>query len=542
MTEVTVDTESIGRKAGRGLGWGLLGNAVGKVGSFATALVLARLLVPHDFGVYAVALAATQFVLHINDVGLIAATIQWRGRLEDMAPTAATLAATFSVLIYVGFWFAAPAFAELAGIPEATPVIRLFTVTILIDGFTAVRNAYLLRTFRQDQVIKANMAGIVANAAVAIGLAAAGAGAVGLAAGQVASSVTTGVLTFVWAGLPVRAGLDLAITRRLMAYGVPLAASLGVEAVLIQADKVIVGRLMGATALGFYLLAYSVSSWAPGLIGSALRYVTIPSFSRLSEGDTETLSRGVRRWTTLLVTGLIPIAVLVIALAEPMISFLYGERWLPAAPVLRFMMIFMVVRMLTAMGMDVLMGAGATRWTLLINIGWAAAVVPALWMGTTLGGGRGAAIAHAMVGVLVAVPLAVLALRRVGVHLTPIGPALVRPALAGALAGAVAVFLRLVSGPNTFIQLAVAGTGGLLAYLATAVPRRQLRDWIVAARAGRRAPIPAPRQPADPARSAGRPARRAGEAGPPAAGPAPPDAPGHTPANTTRRDRDQLGR
>jgi hypothetical protein len=55
MTEVTVDTESIGRKAGRGLGWGLLGNAVGKVGSFATALVLARLLVPYDFGVYAVA-------------------------------------------------------------------------------------------------------------------------------------------------------------------------------------------------------------------------------------------------------------------------------------------------------------------------------------------------------------------------------------------------------------------------------------------------------------------------------------------------------
>src|SRR4051794_36944003 len=96
VTDTVAEAESIGRKAGRGLGWGLLGNLLAKVGSFATTLVLARLLVPHDYGVYAVALAATQFVIHINDVGLIPATIQWRGKLEEMAPTAATLAASFS--------------------------------------------------------------------------------------------------------------------------------------------------------------------------------------------------------------------------------------------------------------------------------------------------------------------------------------------------------------------------------------------------------------------------------------------------------------
>jgi O-antigen/teichoic acid export membrane protein len=264
VSEIVAETESIGRKAGRGLGWGLLGNGITKVGSFATSLVLARLLVPHDFGVYAVALAAMQFVIHINDVGLIPATIQWRGKLEDMAPTAATLAAFFSFVVYVGFWFTAPSFAHLSGVPEATPVIRLFTATILIDGITAVRSAYLLRTFQQRRYVMANAAGIVANGVVGIGLSLAGAGAMALASGQLASSLTTGVLVLMWARLPFRIGVDRRIARKLLAYGVPLAASLGVEAILEQSDKVIVGRVMGAGVLGFYLLAVSISSWASG--------------------------------------------------------------------------------------------------------------------------------------------------------------------------------------------------------------------------------------------------------------------------------------
>ena len=70
---------SIGRRAGRGLRWALGGNLVMKVGSFALSLAMVRLLEPRDFGLYAVALAANAFLIHVNDVGLIAATVQWRG-------------------------------------------------------------------------------------------------------------------------------------------------------------------------------------------------------------------------------------------------------------------------------------------------------------------------------------------------------------------------------------------------------------------------------------------------------------------------------
>ncbi len=497
MSETVLEPESIGRKVGRGLGWGLLGNTATRVLSFATGLALARLLVPHDFGVYAVALAATQFVIHINDIGLIPATVQWRGRLEDMAPTAATLAAGFSVVVYVGFWFAAPAFARFAGVPEATGPVRVFTLTILIDGITAVRSAYLLRTFQQKRYVQANLAGVVANALVAISMAVAGAGPMSLATGQVASSVTTGTLVFAWARLPVRVGIDWAIARKLMAYGIPLTVGLGVESILEQADKVVVGRLAGATVLGFYLLALSVSSWAPGFLGSAIRFVSLPGFARLSERDGESLSRGVQSVVPLMVLCLVPITVLVAVLAEPTVEFLYGPKWLPAAAALRWLMILMIVRMLYGLAMDILMSTGATRWNLLINLGWVVVVVPALWIGTRTNGATGAAAANTIVGVLVALPLCVVALERAGVRLGPIAPRLVRPVLAGGVAGVVAVVLHLALGRNAFVQLAVAGTAGLLTYLAIGIPRDDVRRLWGAVRSGR--PDPAPPLPADPA-------------------------------------------
>src|SRR5690606_9810928 len=143
---------TIGRKAGRGLRWSLLGNVVMKAGSFVMSLVLARLLAPEDFGVYAVALAATQFVMMIKDIGIIAATVQWRGRLAEMAPTATTLALISATTLYAVFWVGAPAFAALAGNPDAAPVVRILTAVILVEGVTAVRSAALMRRFQHDRL------------------------------------------------------------------------------------------------------------------------------------------------------------------------------------------------------------------------------------------------------------------------------------------------------------------------------------------------------------------------------------------------------
>ncbi|MFI6887847.1 lipopolysaccharide biosynthesis protein [Streptosporangium canum] len=472
----TSQVGEIGRQAGRGLRWSLLGNLVMKAGSFAMSLVLARLLVPEDFGVFAIALAASQMVIHINDAGIIAATVQWRGRLEEMAPTATVVAITSSGVLYGIFWMIAPYFAQLSGSEEATWVIRVLAATNVVYGLTAVRSAALLRRFEQDKLTKANLVGFLVNATVSISLAAGGAGAFSFAWGQLAGASVTGVLVVAFARLRIRFGLDRAVARRLLVFGLPLCVSLGIEGVLLNADSVIVGNALGPTLLGLYLLAFNISSWVPGLIGTAVRYVALPSFSRLAEEDPKSLSLGVQRAVPLLLSIVLPIAVVMGTLAPALVVFLYGERWAPSAEVLRFLAIVMTVRMLTALAFDVLASLGATKATVWLNLGWAVALVPALTIGARVDGIRGAAIGHAVVAVLVALPLATLALHRAGVVLAPIASALVRPLLGGVLAAAVMTSLAQVVHGVPLVQLCVAGGTGLLAFILVVVPQTVLRQ------------------------------------------------------------------
>lgn len=472
----TENINQIGHKARRGLTWSLAGSFATKSGTFVVGLIIARLLSPADFGVYAVALAAMTFAVHVNDAGIIAACVQWRGKFEDMAPTAATIAFLSSVLVYAMIWLGAPAFATLSGIPEATPVVRLLCLAIVIDGIAAVRAAALNRRFEQNRQAKASVIGMVAYASVALPLGFAGAGAYTLAVATLFGWFVTDAIVFWMADLPIKFGFDKSVAKQLLKFGLPLAASFGVEAVLMNADFVIVGNILGAAAVGYYMLAFNISSWVPGIIGTAVRFVAIPGFSRLAEESPEALQIGVRNSVPVLLSAILPAAVVMATLSPQLVTFIYGDKWAPSAVALSVLTVLMIVRMLTALAVDILTSCGFTKAALGLNIGWVIALVPALWVGTNMDGIRGTAIAHGIVGAFVALPLAVWALRLAGVSLVSTVPALVRPAIAALISAGITVAIDKSVGGSSFVQLAVAGGGGVIVYALLVVPLAQFRQ------------------------------------------------------------------
>ena len=145
----------------------------------------------------------------------------------------------------------------------------------------------------------------------------------------------------------------------------------------------IVGNVLGAAALGFYLLAFNISSW---LASSVPRCAASPwrASQAVGEGHHSALGR-VERTVPLLVTLLVPICVDGHA-RQTLVEVLFGGVWQPAATVLQLLMILTVVRMLTAFGFDILAGAGAWKSALWVNLGWLVALIPALWIGTHRGG------------------------------------------------------------------------------------------------------------------------------------------------------------
>jgi PST family polysaccharide transporter len=142
-----------------------------------------------------------------------------------------------------------------------------------------------------------------------------------------------------------------------------------------------------------------------------------------------------------------------------------------------------VVRLLITFAVDILAGSGTTRATLWLNLVWAVALIPPLIVGTQLYGIRGTAMAHALVAILVAAPLAVWTLHRAGVRLAPIAPALLRPLLAAGIAAAICLSVAELTEGLPFVQLATAGTASLFVYLATVLPLAVLRRAASRARA-----------------------------------------------------------
>ncbi|GAA3443684.1 oligosaccharide flippase family protein [Planomonospora venezuelensis] len=467
---------SIGRLAGRGLRWGLLGTLLTRAGSFLMGLVMARLLGSEDFGLYAVALAAMTILMTVKDLGIMAAVVQWRGRLEDIAPTATVLSFISAIGLYLVFFTGAPYFAALAGAEEAAPVVRLLTAVILVEGFTAVRSAALMRRFEQDKITMAVGVGFLANGTIAITLAAQGAGAFSFAWGQVAAAVIAGSIMFRQAGLPLRLGLDRDVAVRLLKFGIPSAAAIGLETMLMNAGYLVVGNIMGPVWLGYFLLAFNVSSWVPGVIGMAVRYVSIPGFSRLSEQDPDAFAEGVRRSATLLLNAVLPVAMVMIVLSHPLIAFLYGEQWNYSAGVLRFLAVVMVTRMLTAFALDVLTGQGNTKAGMWMNVGHGVLLIPILIVGTRFDGIRGAAVGQALAGVVVALPIAAFMLRRCGVPIRPIAVSMLRPLWGFGCGLAVTAGVNwLVAGPAV-AELVLGSAAGLVVYVVLVVPRRRLRE------------------------------------------------------------------
>jgi PST family polysaccharide transporter len=130
----------------------------------------------------------------------------------------------------------------------------------------------------------------------------------------------------------------------------------------------------------------------------------------------------------------------------------------------------MVVRLVTALALDIQTSLGKTRTTVWVNLIWVAALLPALWVGATFDGITGAAMGHAAVAIVVAVPLVVGALHRSGVSLRPIVPAMLRALVGGLVAAVVMLGLARFVGESAALEVLVGGTCGVIAYALIVVP------------------------------------------------------------------------
>ncbi len=235
----------LGKRVSRGLGWSLLGQIFTRVGVFASGIVLARLLAPIDMGEVAAALVVVNIILAINELGVIPALVRWTGDLREAAATATTIAVVNSVAMYGVAFFVAPMVSSLTNTPGSIWVIRIMSLSVLVDGLIAVPLAMLFRQIRVIPQVLCESAGMAVYIAVSIGLASTGVDANAIAWGRALGALATGALMLSVSWWPARPAFNRQVASELLRFGMPLAVSAAVFEGVMSVDYLIVGRELG---------------------------------------------------------------------------------------------------------------------------------------------------------------------------------------------------------------------------------------------------------------------------------------------------------
>ena len=175
------DENSLTARASRALGWSFGSTILSRLTTFGIGIMLARLLGPHVFGIFAVAYVALLAMQTFNELGVSLAIVRWEGNPDSIVPTVTTISVIVSTMIYLGCFLGAPAYASAMGAPHATDVVRVLAIAIIIDAFANAPSGLLQRAFRQRQQVIAQQLGNWLGTAMTVALAWLGLGAMSLA-------------------------------------------------------------------------------------------------------------------------------------------------------------------------------------------------------------------------------------------------------------------------------------------------------------------------------------------------------------------------
>jgi O-antigen/teichoic acid export membrane protein len=463
-------SESLSRAVSVGFGWSLLGTVIARLTTVLSGIALARLLTPSQYGAYAVALIVLSAILTLNDLGAAAAIIRWQEDPDDVAPTVASLVIVGSVAMYLACFAVAPYVARTLHAAGATAMIRVLCIAVFADAVAAVPASILSRRLMQKRRIVIDTIGLVSSAVIAIALALAGIGAWSMIIGSLTGNLVTAALVIAWSPQRFWPGYDRGALRELLEFGIPVATSGLIVFLSLNVDYIVVGHILGGVSLGLYLMAFNLSSWPVNLISVAVRRVSMVGFARLAY-DEERAARALVRSAILVVAATAPLCALLALYARPLMLFLYGSKWVSAAPALRFLAILGFGRVLAELAYDYLTALGRPRPNVVVQTLWVACLIPALALGAHLRGITGVAIGHAIVVVVIILPAYVAFLKLPRAHLKSAIVGNLR-SVAGLAVLAVSAIPVLIFIKNSVVALAVGGVVGLALYAVVMWPLR----------------------------------------------------------------------
>lgn len=364
--------------------------------------ILARLLVPEHFGLIAMVAAVTGILEAVKDLGLATATIQRQDLTHRQVTNLFWVNALAGILFASFFCAASPMIANFYHDDRLVSITIAMSMVFVWSGLSVQHEALMCRQMRQGELAFIRLLASVLSTVLAIALALAEWGYWALVWREVgrAAMVTLGL----WMRCPWIPGLPTtqAGTRSLLRFGRDLSYANFFYGVITNIDRLVVGKLFGATTLGGYRLAHQ-------LIVTPIDQLIVPVNSTAHAGlsmlqrDPTRYRRYFEKVTLLIGLCSMPIAVFSVIYAEELTLVLLGQSWIDAAPFFQIFAASAFIRPVLGAAGAVLISCGQSRRLLTMTIASNLVFLFLIGIGSRWGA-IGVAMAHVATPALLLLP------------------------------------------------------------------------------------------------------------------------------------------
>ena len=459
---------SLDRALVGGIAWTGAARWFTQVLSWASTIVVARLLTPRDYGLLGMATVYTGIVALANEFGLSAALVQVRDLDEQRRATIGGLAVALGFLFFAVSAAVAGPVSAFFGERAVRDIIIVLSTTFIVTGFRVLPYALLSRDLEFRRLARIDGATAVLGTAATLTLAAIGYRYWSLVFGSVLAMVASTALSvaarphrLAWPRNlgsvigPVKLGWNVTVTR-LTWY------------VYSNADFAVVGRVLGSNALGAYTFGWQMASIPVDKVSTVLGAVALPVFSKVQD-DRPALRRYVTRLTEGLAIVTFPLAIGLALVADYVVLVALGPRWQAAIAPLRLLALYAGFRSVMALLPQVLTAIGRASWAMWVGIVLALVLPASFYVGTGWGT-SGVAVAWIIMYPVIVVPMLLMyTLRAIGLPLREYLLTL-WPATSGTLVMVGLVLVMRMLLPSGWPQAGLLGLlvgSGAAAYLAT---------------------------------------------------------------------------
>lgn len=335
---------------------------------FVSNLVLARLLMPEDFGAIGIMMVFITLSNIFIDSGFSASLIQKKEITEADKSTVFFTNFMLSVFVYLIMFVASPWVADFFHIEALKSLLRVLGVVLLIDAFCAIQNTILTRDMNFKRLTQIKLTSIVVAASVAIYLAYTGFGIWALIVQYILYSTIRTTTTWIVAKWRPIMVFSKESFKTLFAFGSKLLLSTFVAELYVNFQQILIGRFYTPSDLGYYSQARQFQQIPTGTISQVINSVAFPAYAKLQD-DRVKLKEMFRQNVRLVSFLNTPLMVLLAVIAQPLIILLYSEKWIGSIEYFQFLCIcFGILLAIHQCSLSVLKAVGRSDYVLKLEI------------------------------------------------------------------------------------------------------------------------------------------------------------------------------